>query len=374
MKSVILVIIFCLGAINGYTASAAYYEFIDGESNVREGPGTTFKVLFQPKKGAECEFISKKDQWYEVRFQDGMTGWAHRKNLKPWEKVDNAKKEIIEGVISEYGLGENYYLVIKDASGKEHTGLCAAPLCQKWNEASKMPDEFKGQKVKVTVLKEIKSEWSIGIDEFESIELLQYNPDANPPEGNSYCSEFEKDHVETMEKLAIAAKLPDGYFSRYHESVFSDLCSGDIKDVDKLVDDGYVEAKEAEDIAALLGKQYKAPHRSEKGKLYEKAYSTLLSLGNCTACASNNADEYVKNPNSVIGKLVKASIDGDMNAFKKLNEGDFDETEATTEENKNSQSHSGDGVVSHPIEFPDIKVKLKWTPKSRQKKATAIRR
>lgn len=65
--------------------------------------------------------------------------------------VVNAKERIIEGVISDYECGDNCYLTIKDIKGKEHTGLCGASMCQKWNDSGDMPEEFKGKKVKITV-------------------------------------------------------------------------------------------------------------------------------------------------------------------------------------------------------------------------------
>ncbi len=57
-------------------------EFIDGESNVREGPGTNQKILFQPKNRTQCLLISDHDPWLEVKFRNGQTGWVHKKNLR----------------------------------------------------------------------------------------------------------------------------------------------------------------------------------------------------------------------------------------------------------------------------------------------------
>jgi hypothetical protein len=57
----------------------------------------------------------------------------------------------IEGTISEYSCGDNCYLTITDKKGKKHEGLCAAPLCSKFNETTEMPKKYKGKRVKVTV-------------------------------------------------------------------------------------------------------------------------------------------------------------------------------------------------------------------------------
>src|SRR5208337_5135595 len=57
---------------------------------------------------------------------------------------------------------------------------------------------------------------------------------------------------EKMDELAKRAGLPDNYWSRYHESVVSALCSGDTKEVDNLIDNGYVKIKEVQGIARVL--------------------------------------------------------------------------------------------------------------------------
>ncbi|MBV5308907.1 hypothetical protein [Chromatium okenii] len=61
----------------------------------------------------------------------------------------NAKDRVIEGVISDYACGDNCYLTIVDAKGKERGGLCGAPLCEKFDEDDM--SKFKGRKVRVTV-------------------------------------------------------------------------------------------------------------------------------------------------------------------------------------------------------------------------------
>src|SRR5215207_10109166 len=55
--------------------------------------------------------------------------------------------------IRKYECGDNCYLTIVDARGKEHVGLCTAPLCRTWNEAAEMPDRFLSRKVRAMVTK-----------------------------------------------------------------------------------------------------------------------------------------------------------------------------------------------------------------------------
>jgi hypothetical protein len=59
--------------------------------------------------------------------------------------------KVIEGTIAGFGCGDNCYLTITDKKGKEHTGLCSAPLCNEWNAQGMMPERYKGTRVKVTV-------------------------------------------------------------------------------------------------------------------------------------------------------------------------------------------------------------------------------
>ena len=46
--------------------------------NVRKGPGTNFRVLFQAEKGTSFMLLRRKGKWFKVRHADGDTGWIHR--------------------------------------------------------------------------------------------------------------------------------------------------------------------------------------------------------------------------------------------------------------------------------------------------------
>ena len=45
--------------------------------NIRKGPGTKFKVLFQAEKGVSLKRVSRKGSWLEVQHADGDVGWIH---------------------------------------------------------------------------------------------------------------------------------------------------------------------------------------------------------------------------------------------------------------------------------------------------------
>jgi hypothetical protein len=123
---------------------------------------------------------------------------------------------------------------------------------------------------------------------------------------------------EKMDELAKRARLPDNYWSRYHESVVTDLCSGDIKDIDKLVDNGFVKPQEAQGIAKVLGKEYKPKERSQTGESYGSSKEKFLKMGACSACADNIAQYYTKKPDSPCGKLAKMALEGNPDAIRKI--------------------------------------------------------
>jgi hypothetical protein len=57
----------------------------------------------------------------------------------------------MEGTISKFECGDNCYLTITDAKGKEHTGLCLASICNAWTSLQTMPGSFKGKRVRVVI-------------------------------------------------------------------------------------------------------------------------------------------------------------------------------------------------------------------------------
>lgn len=126
------------------------------------------------------------------------------------------------------------------------------------------------------------------------------------------------DYSDKMDELAQLAKLPDNYWNRYHEDVVSNLCSGNIKEIDGLLDSGFVKPQEVQNIAKVLGKTYKQKQRSESGQKYEVARRKFTEMGACNACSDNIAQYYTKKPNSTCGKLAKQALDGDPAAIRKL--------------------------------------------------------
>lgn len=135
------------------------------------------------------------------------------------------------------------------------------------------------------------------------------------------CMDVQYDnpnYTDKMDELAKQARLPDDYWNRYHESVIRSLCRGDVAEVDDLINQGSVKAKEVQSIAKVLGKTYKPKQRSEAGKKFGYAKEKFLKMGACSACADNIANYYVNQPNSSCGKLAKKALEGHSDAIKKL--------------------------------------------------------
>lgn len=131
------------------------------------------------------------------------------------------------------------------------------------------------------------------------------------------CSDVQygsESYHEKMEELARLARLPDDYYSRYHEDVVSDLCKGNTKEVKKSIDQGFVKQSEVDAIKEVLGMD----SRSSTGKKYGYSRQKFSEMGLCSACADNVAQFFTKKQNSKCGKLAKQALDGNPNAIKKL--------------------------------------------------------
>jgi len=131
------------------------------------------------------------------------------------------------------------------------------------------------------------------------------------------CSDVKygnENYHEKMEELAKLARLPDNYYSRYHEDVVSSLCKGNVKGIKGLIDRGYVKKSEVEAIKEVLGMD----GRSDAGKSYGYSREKFSDMGLCSACADNVAQHYTKTPNSKCGKLAKQALEGNPSAIEEL--------------------------------------------------------
>jgi SH3-like domain-containing protein len=68
-----------MGWIHGSLLKKIPSVILTGETvNVREGPETSFKVLFQAEKGVSFKLLEDKQEWLKVQHADGDVGWVHK--------------------------------------------------------------------------------------------------------------------------------------------------------------------------------------------------------------------------------------------------------------------------------------------------------
>jgi len=125
-----------------------------------------------------------------------------------------------------------------------------------------------------------------------------------------------ENYFDNMQKLAADARLPDGYFHRYHESVVSGLCGeGDKEYIETLIETGYVARSEVQAIKEALGldKQYL------KGIKYQSIKEKFSYLG--SAGSGNVTYYYIYEPESKCGQLAKRALQGNKQAIETLQSG-----------------------------------------------------
>lgn len=132
------------------------------------------------------------------------------------------------------------------------------------------------------------------------------------------CSDLtygSDNYFDNMEKLAIEARLPDNYFNRYHESVVSDLCKGNMNDIESSIDYGFVKRSEVEGIKEALG----LDKRSSIGRRYQYSRERLsYEMGLSSAASDNVAQYFTQEPNSKCGKLAESALKGNPKSIKVL--------------------------------------------------------
>jgi len=112
------------------SAAGAYAEMlsIDGDDvNMRSGPGTNYRIMWELGRGFPLQVLKHSGKWYRVRDFEGTIGWVHRDvvNKTPHMIVKvhkNSKKRI--NIRS--GPGTKYRIV-----AQAHYGVVFKTLQQK---------------------------------------------------------------------------------------------------------------------------------------------------------------------------------------------------------------------------------------------------
>ena len=72
--TIILTIGICLICGN---ALAERLAIKSATANVRSGPGTNYEILWQVEKNHPIHILKKQEQWYQFRDFEGDIGWVH---------------------------------------------------------------------------------------------------------------------------------------------------------------------------------------------------------------------------------------------------------------------------------------------------------
>ena len=51
---------------------------IKGVCNIRSGPGTKYKIVFEAEKGVAFKVLKRKGSWIQVQHADGDKGWIYK--------------------------------------------------------------------------------------------------------------------------------------------------------------------------------------------------------------------------------------------------------------------------------------------------------
>lgn len=97
----------------------------------------------------------------------------------------------LDGTISQFQCGDNCYLTITDSTGKEHSGLCLAPLCNAWTAVQEMPRAYLRKRVRAVMGKGKQYDGDGNVvrmaDAFSAIEVSENAP-AEPPKEHQASS------------------------------------------------------------------------------------------------------------------------------------------------------------------------------------------
>lgn len=66
------------------TAKTPYHIVKSRTANIRSGPGTQFKVIGQVSNGDLLRTQAKRTSWVQVKAEDGVKGWVSRSLLWGW--------------------------------------------------------------------------------------------------------------------------------------------------------------------------------------------------------------------------------------------------------------------------------------------------
>lgn len=112
-----LIVVLWFASLLLLTASAAWSQMLSvngNDVNMRSGPGTKYKVMWELGNGFPLIVLKRSGKWYRVRDFEGTIGWVHRdvvgKNPTMIVKVHKKSKKRIN---VRSGPGTKYRIVAK---------------------------------------------------------------------------------------------------------------------------------------------------------------------------------------------------------------------------------------------------------------------
>ncbi len=77
-KSLFVVLLFVVCAFQASTVLAQMVSIAGNDINMRSGPGTRYKILWQLGSGFPLKVLKRKGQWIRVQDFEGTIGWVNR--------------------------------------------------------------------------------------------------------------------------------------------------------------------------------------------------------------------------------------------------------------------------------------------------------
>lgn len=95
--------------------------------NMRSGPGTKYRVMWELDQGFPLEVLKRTGDWYRVRDFEGTVGWVHRDAVgNTPHMIVKTNKKSRKQINIRSGPGANYQVV-----AKAHYGVVLKTLEQK---------------------------------------------------------------------------------------------------------------------------------------------------------------------------------------------------------------------------------------------------
>jgi len=127
-KEIIGTLVLFLLLLGGTPASAIEMVSIAGNNiNMRSGPGTNYKVLWELGDGFPLIVLKKSGDWYRVRDFEGTIGWVHESVTSSTpHMIVKVHKNSAKRINIRSGPGTKYRIV-----AKAHYGVVFKTLQQK---------------------------------------------------------------------------------------------------------------------------------------------------------------------------------------------------------------------------------------------------